>query len=532
MSRSHRQERRSPAEATIAVIVVLGVVLAGCGGGGGAAKSAATSIAAAFDPEGVIRLGADLTQQVHFDPTKSQTQGGELAYQALLYDQLLRPLPDGSFGPGLATKATVVDPQLIEVELRQGVVFSDGTPLDAEAVKFSIERNRDSKKPQFFPELQQVSAIDVVDPHRIRIRLATPVAGAFYASLAGLDTMIVSPAAAKNPAVDLDKTPVGAGPFLLEDFTSGSRLTLKKNPRYWDAANIRLAGIQYIHVLPGPQVINALAANQIDSAAITVNQVDAAKGASQVVTTATPENSLVYSPICKSTPPFNDARVRQALNYGLDRDAMNRLLAQGRGSPAWALLPETNRFFPKSLQAHYAYNPDKAKQLLSEAGFASGLAFDVLISPAPATVQAAEILQEEWAKIGVKITIKQSGNYIQEFYAQKRAPMTVVASVQPGIRHFLQWTGATIGNTCQYNDAQLNTIVDKMRALPPDSSAIGDLWAQAQKYVVADQALSIWGIYVPAFAASNPRVGAVEFISYPVASAPALNLFNVYIKKK
>lgn len=535
---SHRPRRLRK---SLGLLVLWAVLLTACGGGGdGGSDDAAPKPGpneegaeerSDVDPEGVARTNLDLTAQYHFDPVKTQAAGLDLPRQALIYGQLLRPTPDGSFEPDLATKATVVDPQLIEIELRENVTFSDGTPFDAEAVKFSIERNKATDGPQFSPELKEISDIEVIDPHNLRIRFRTPVAGAFYPSLAGLDTIIVSPTAAQAPGADLDKNSVGAGPFKLVSFEPGKRLVLEKSSSYWDADNIDLGGIEYTHLAPGPQVINALGSHQLDMAIVALDQVGTAERFGYEVTTFTPPTSLIYAPVCKTTKPFDDVRVRQALNYAIDREALNDVVYQGLGEPAWGLLPDDHALFPKNLKGYYEHDPRKAKKLLAEAGFADGISFEVLLLNDPVSARLGEVIKEQWAKAGIRADFRQSPNFVQEFYTDKSAPLLFVPAAQPGIRHFLQWNGEALGNACQYKDPKVAEMVDQLRALSPEDPRGKALWAEAQTYVV-ENALSIWGVFAPSTAAFDPdRLGGVEYINYPVAGQPTADLHSLYVKK-
>src|SRR5690606_27447948 len=132
----------------------------------------------------------------------------------MLYDSLLRRKADGTYEPGLAESAEVVDPQTIHIVLRAGVTCTDGTPLDAEAVKFSIQRNRDAENVPLSAELQEISDITVESPTELTLHLSSPIAGAVYALLAWGDFLVVSPTAARA-GNDFSTNPVGAGPFML-----------------------------------------------------------------------------------------------------------------------------------------------------------------------------------------------------------------------------------------------------------------------------------------------------------------------------
>ena len=145
---------------------------------------------------------------------------------------LLRQNADGSYSPGLAKSATVVDPQTIEVELQPNVKFSDGTPMNAEAVKFSIERtmasgNVGAVRAELLPDR---GSITVNSPTKLTITLKTPIAGQFYNLLANGETFVVSPTAVQS-GTSLDEKPVGAGPFMLESFTPETVGDVREEPQ-------------------------------------------------------------------------------------------------------------------------------------------------------------------------------------------------------------------------------------------------------------------------------------------------------------
>src|SRR5262249_29834269 len=157
------------------------------------------------DTHGTVRYVGSLATSsayAYWDPIKAPSPMSPL--HALVYDYLLRARPDGSYEPGLATSAKITNPTTIEVKLRPGVKFSDGTPLDANAVKMSIERNRDSQNARTFDvELFTVKSVNVVDPMTADILLTQPIAAQWFVFLSRGDTFIVSPTAVKN-GVDLN----------------------------------------------------------------------------------------------------------------------------------------------------------------------------------------------------------------------------------------------------------------------------------------------------------------------------------------
>src|SRR5205814_606630 len=125
--------------------------------------------------------------------------------------------------------------------------------------------------------------------------------------------------------------------------------------------------------------------------------------------------SLLWFNLCKTRAPLDDVRVRQALNYAFDRNAVNTALAQGKGKLAWSLVPPDNALYDTSLDNTYAYNVKKAKKLLAQAGHPDGISLTLIPSPG-ISGQVAEIAQQYWAKAGIKVQIVPSTNIVQDFY--------------------------------------------------------------------------------------------------------------------
>ena len=242
-------------------VVALGLVM------GAQVLAAASSRAGAASSGGVLTVGYDLTGSsvpVEFDPVKFTVASGNLGYDLPIYGGLLRETPSGTFVPDLASKVTVVNPSTINVTVRPGEVFSDGTPFTAAAVKAGLERNiTTTNKSGFNTSLYDISSIDVTGTDSLVLNFSQPVANTFYPLLANQEAFIVSPTAAAAGTLGTD--PVGAGPFMFKSYTTAEKLVLVKNPKYWDAKNIHLSGITFVSVPAGPQQVSALESGEVNA---------------------------------------------------------------------------------------------------------------------------------------------------------------------------------------------------------------------------------------------------------------------------
>jgi ABC-type transport system substrate-binding protein len=476
---------------------------------------------------GLLRIGYDLTglagDPVAFDPTQSHVVGDQIPWELPIYDSLLHYTASGALVPGLASSATIVNPQTIAVELRPGVQFSDGTPLDATAVEAGIMRNKAApQRGEFNGMLQDVSSVAVNGAASLTIHLSRPEAGSFYPLLASEETFIASPAAARGGS-DLNKTPVGAGPFMLKSYVPDQQIVLVKNPRYWDAAAIQLGEIKFVNVPNGPQQVNALEAGTVDlTSSLPLSDVAPIKNSSSLHADSRPaDNSMLWMPVCKSAPPLSDVRVREALNYAVDRNAINQSILQGEGEPQWALWPAESIYFPKALEGHYAYDPNKARQLLAEAGYPNGFKLNLLPVPGlPLALQAAQIIQSEWKQIGVDVNISQSTNFVPDLYINHKAQVGLVPTVRGGLDKLNgSFRSGSIGDICNYDDPALDRINDQLAAATPGSPQSVQLWDQAQNLVVND-ALAVWIDFIPVVTGWANRVADANMITSYLIPVP------------
>jgi len=539
--------RRRTSSGCTAVLLTVALLAAACGdddrGGGASAPTtaggpttsgAATSAtsdddAADVDPEGVLRIGDDLTSGsgIFFDLTVPVST--PRPWHTMILDTLLREMPDGSIEPGLAESADVVDASTIKVRLKPDITFSDGTPVDAEAVKFTIERNLAEGKPGSFEvEFYELDSITVDDPLSFTIRLKSPVAGAWYRLLRLVTTSPVSPTAVRN-GVNLNEEPVGAGPFMLDSYEEARFLRLVKNPSYFDADRIRLAGIEFVQVMPGAPVIVALRSGAIDVPfTLAYHQLGELEGTGINTEARATGNITLQGHICKSRPPFDDVRVRQALNYGIDRDALNAAVYDGKAEPMWGFFPPGHPLHHPAVDGYYEYDPERARALLAEAG-QSALTFDAFFTGG-VPQRAGEVLQQQLAEIGVTMNLVPLVNQADFFPDARGAPMNILPLARSGLNKVTRvFVPGSYGNVCTYDDPDLNAVVAELRAVREDAPEAKELWAELQEIALED-AITIFGLFGLESVAWGERVGNASFLPSEHGQAPVVNFYDVYIK--
>jgi ABC-type transport system substrate-binding protein len=499
----------------------------------GATESSLSSSAARYNSNGVMNFAFDLSVPIEFDPLKETLDDTGNFIGQLVNDSLFRAQPNGSLTPELATAATIVDPETISIKLRSGVVFQDGTPLNAAAVKFTILRNSASTSVAFPAPIHDVSSIDLNGNLGLTIHLSQPEAGAFFPLLADMSTMPLSPAAVARNNPNPVTNPLGAGPFRVQQYAADQSLILAKNKTYWNAKNIKLGGIDFVNESSStPAPIDSLKSGQVDAISSNITQIGALKGGDIKTSLAASTTSKLYFPLCDTKGPLANVRVRQALSYALNRKAINQALVGGKGQLAWGLVPSSSNLFPSDLSNYYAYNPTKAKKLLAEAGYAKGLTLTMAPGVSTDLQQLALIAQQEWKKIGVNLQLSNSppATYVQDVFVNHLYDLTDADVVRNGLDAIsFIYTPGHLGDLCGYDNPTLDAMVTKMGGLAPNDPQYIQLWKKAQELIVKN-AFAVWAVWLPTVVAYNSnRVGGIETVFPGVTAYP--DFFTAYVKK-
>ncbi|MCW2545964.1 MAG: peptide transporter [Mycobacterium sp.] len=350
------------------------LVIAGCGSSSKSKAADTSGSSGSIDSSAVLRATAE---PVHVLDPVTDIDACNTGPMSGIYDVLIRTNADGSLAPGLATSWKLVNPTTFEFKLRQGVTFQDGTPFNAQAVADSIKRGQTDPRSTLVGSLSVIKSVTVVDDHTLDLNLSSPRGGIVASIFAGYAGMIPSPkavaAAGDNYGV---KTGVGAGPFKVTSFTPDQTVSLATWPGFWDADNRHLAGVDFgiAGTGQGEQTIpSQIQSGALDVGAVKDDQLPSVKAMSglQYKASLSPQYAEIF--VNYGVAPFNNLKVRQALEYAVDRNALTKALTSGNGTPASQPLNKNAPGYDSSLDGLYPYNPAKAKQLLSEAGFSGGL---------------------------------------------------------------------------------------------------------------------------------------------------------------
>lgn len=324
-----------------------------------------------------------------------------------LYDTLVRYNENFEIVPGLAKRWEFSpDGLTLTFYLRQGVTFHDGTPFNAEAVVYNINRliNPNTRVP-LRTYISFVESAEVVDEYTVRLKLKYPHAPALARLTAPVNAM-VSPTAVEKYGQDFGSHPVGTGPFKFVKWVRDDYVLLEKNEAYWGEGPY--VDELMIRVVPedGARVL-ALESGEADVIVrVPPTDVPRIKGEGYRIVVA-PSTRVIYIGINNQYKMLVDKRIRQALNYAINKEAIVQILLQGYGRVMDS--PLTPEYFAYKVTGPYPYNPQKAKQLLAAAGYPDGFKL-TLFTPHGRYLmdyRIAQAVQSYLGKIGINVEIRE-----------------------------------------------------------------------------------------------------------------------------
>jgi len=286
----------------------------------------------------------------------------------------------GNVGPGLAQSWNVSkDGTAWTFKLRPGVTFHDGTPFNAEAVKFTLDRIVE-KKNAGFGQIAEYESSDIVDATTVRVKTKKPYAP-FLSGLAHAFTSIVSPAAVQKLGADFGAAPVGSGPYVFKEWVRQDHVTYTRNPAYaWAPPGLPKSGripaaTLLVRFIPEEQTrVGALEREEVD----VIENVPAQEVARLVKTgkyrvVRTPQTGAPWHiNLNVRRAPTDDLRVRQAIIHAVDQKAIVDTLYFGIGQPAYGPLTRSTFGYDPKVETLYGHDPERAKKLLEEAGWKAG----------------------------------------------------------------------------------------------------------------------------------------------------------------
>lgn len=389
-------------------------MLVGCGGAANSAQSttntkpadtAQTTDAAAGDKDITIAVEVDFTTMDPAD-TNDTLSGG-----------IQRMIMDGLFGfdgemkviPLLATEYTANDTATeFTLKLREGVEFTDGTPWNAEAAIANLDRLADQtqglKRNSLFKIIDHTEKIS---DYEIKIVLNEPF-GAMINTLAHPAGVMVSPAALKEYGKEVSQHPVGTGMYKFVEWRPGESLKLEKNEKYW-GGEVGFDSVTFKPVTESGTRVSMLQAGDADAIFPVPTESIEILGADATIKVQEAEGLVVrYLMMNTTKAPYNDVKVRQAINYAIDKEAYNQVVYNGHATPTQSIIAPAVQFY-KANEA-YAYDVEKAKALLAEAGYPNGFETTLWCNNTTANAKQAQFLQQQLGLAGIKVNIEAMEN--------------------------------------------------------------------------------------------------------------------------
>ena len=487
MSQRHTQRRhiRPVPGALRALAVAAAVALTASACGGSSAGGSGGSGAAG----GTLTV-ASMSPPASLDPVKANV-GSDNWFVNLSYDTLLRLGPDGKLEPDLATKWGYVGTgnKVFDLTIRQGVKFADGSPVNAAAVAASLDYARKSGLNVSWTSA--ISSVTATGPYTVRITCATP-----NPQLPGLMDQVsmvgsvISPAGLADPS-KMGTQSFGAGPYVLDasQTVAGDHYTYTPNPGYWDKSKVHWKKV-VIKVVSNPNsALQAVRTGEADAVAITADQVSTATSAGLRV---------VHSPVAfmgvnladrggTVAKPLADLKVRQALNYAVDRTSIAKALFQQYGAPTDEISIPGQDGYAADDENQYPYDPAKARQLLAEAGYPHGFSLKVETQQGGGMDLVTQAVLQDWKKIGVDTTVTTDttiGQWLSNAVSRRFPVLGFGYGAAPAYLLSLDWMlpHATAFNPFATSDPTLAAMLAKAAAAPAAEQPALD--QAAMRYVV------------------------------------------------
>jgi peptide/nickel transport system substrate-binding protein len=340
--------------------------------------------------------------------------------------------------PWLAESFETSDDRLtFTMEIRENVDFTDGTHLDAAAVAdfFATYLEVNAASPLV---VQYGAVFTAVDEYTVEVTTTTPIDFIWYDHLSVI--WIVSPDAARDPEALAEK-PVGTGPYLVDEYTPEVSVSFVRNPEYWNPEGYDFDEVTFQFYADELAALNALKSGQIDATSLTqiplAVEAEAAgfdlfQGRGQY------PSLFIIDRLGEVQPALADKRVRQAMNMAFDREAINESLNLGRGYVSSQPFIEGEPYYVEGGDDRYPYDPERARELMAEAGYADG--FDITIpTMATYTKPYEPILQQSLADIGIRVTYEmfpdaEAVKLLTELWPSEKYPVAAYGFVHgPGI---------------------------------------------------------------------------------------------------
>ncbi len=475
---------------TIALLLsaaVMTMALSACGGpksNGSGSDDANTS--RADNNEIAVGISQDLGDSL--DPYQ-MTAAGTREILFNVYEGLYKPTSSGDFEPALAESYAVSeDGRVYTFTIRQGVLFHNETPMDVNDVVYSFNTcAATSVDSSLGAALSNVASVEAANENTVVVTLKEPDSD----FLAYVASVYIVP----DDYSDQATAPVGTGPFKYVSRSVQENLVLEKFDGYW-GEGAKVDRVTFMIYENSSALMTALNGGAVDLAMhLTVSQTQNLDERYNVLEGTMNLVQALY--LNNAVAPFDDVRVRQALCYAIDRDAILELTADGHGTKLGSsMYPAFTKYFDDSLTDYYTYDPEKAKELLTEAGYPNGFTMTITV-PSNYTphVDTAQVLVEQLGAVGITVEIEEVewNTWLQRTYTERDFQSTVVGFDAANLtaNALLQrWTSDSEKNMINFSNAEYDSVMAQANATTDDAARTA-LFKQAER-ILTEEAANVY----------------------------------------
>ena len=391
--------------------------------------STAALLAGAAAAKDDITVGLQL-EPPHLDPTSAAAGAIDSVLYSNVFEGLTRFDSAGAVIPGLAKSWEISEDGLTYTfTLNEGVTFHDGSTMDAEDVKFSLDRigAEDSANAQK-ALYTAITEVNVIDPTTVEIKLSEANGNMLF-NLAWGDAVIVAPESIEG----IKQTPIGTGAFKFDSWTQGDKIELSRNENYWGTPAV-LTKATFKFISDPTAALGAMMAEDIDvfsgfPAPENLPQFEADPRFQVLIGSTEGETILAMN---NKQAPFDNVKVREAVSHAIDRQAIIDGAMFGYGTPIGTHFAPHNPAYV-DLTGNSAFDPEKSKALLAEAGFLDGFETTLFLPPPSYARRGGEIIAAQLAAVGIKaeITNVEWAQWLESVFKGKNFGLTIVSHTEP-----------------------------------------------------------------------------------------------------
>ncbi|MBV8744014.1 MAG: twin-arginine translocation signal domain-containing protein [Xanthobacteraceae bacterium] len=410
--------------------------------------------------------------------------------------------------PGLAKAWRFADPKTLVLDLVTGAKFHDGTDFNADAVKFNLARYKTDPRSNYKADLGAVDQIEVAGPAQVILHLGKPNASLPLVLTHRVGCMVSPKSVAQGG--NIDRKPVGTGPFRFVEWQDNASFRLTRNDNYWKPGQPYLDGIEIRIVNELNTALRTVISGEADVVTnMQPTQKVIADRSTNLVVKVGPSLTFYGAFLNYGRPPLDDIRVRRALNYAIDRDEINKVIELGLGQPSSAILAKEHWAFDPATANYYTHDIEKAKALLAEAGYPNGLEIEAYGWADQTAMKRQELIMGQLAKAGIRIKLTPAApqTAMTNFMLEKKGSM--LFSPTGGYPDPSQYYDAQFAKDALRNSSKIE--LPGYRELlgatleAQDQPARKAAFAKLQGFVI-EQAMQVPQFIAPNILIYNPRV--------------------------